>query len=113
MRLQSSHSGLRLASLIGCLCLLRISISRRLNHGAVLAGTDNVLEAHGELPRPTRGPRSNSVAALVGLSRTPQKSWATARLLSSRGIPRCQARGTEAAMCGAPCRPEIPDSTSG
>jgi hypothetical protein len=88
MRLQSSHSGLKLASLIACLCLLRTSKSRRSNHGAVLAGTDNVLGAHGELPRPTRGPQLNSLAAPVGLSRTPQESWAR----SPRLLPRESGR---------------------
>jgi len=61
-----------------CLCLLRTSkIAAFSNHGAVLAGTDNVLEAHGELPRPTEGFPTATVAAPPGLSREAPKSRVT------------------------------------
>jgi hypothetical protein len=45
------------------------------NHGAVLTGTDNVLEAHGEPPRPTEGFLKRKVAVLLALSRSPTKAW--------------------------------------
>ena len=71
------------ASLNACLPLLRTSTSRRWNHGAVLAGTDNVLGAHGELSRLNRGTLWPTLAGRVELSRNRRFGRASRRVIQA------------------------------